>query len=260
MRDVIFWQALMLTALAGMATGLGGLISILFKTIDDKYIAFTLSFSAGVMIYISFMEIMPSAIENINLYAKEISAYLAVVVFFAGIGLMAFINRFIDDSPRKINGNKSLEDKRKQALLAGIITSLGIIIHNIPEGMAAFVSSAYDIQSGLVIVLAIALHNIPEGLCIASAFYYATQNKKRAFLTSLIAGIAEPIGGILAYFLFKSYINAYSMSIIYSLAAGVMVYIALQELLAKARTYGSGAVCFLGWALGMIIISVGLLI
>ncbi len=260
MINKVFWQAFMLTALAGMATGIGGLISILFKNINDKYIAFTLSFSAGVMIYISFMEIMPSAIENINLYAKEISVYYAVIVFFAGIGIMAFINRFIDDTPKIISADQPLSAKKKQALLAGIVTCLGIVIHNIPEGMAAFISSAYDLKSGFVIVAAIALHNIPEGLCIASAFYYATQNKKRALLTALLAGLAEPIGGLLAYFLFKNYINAYSMSIIYALAAGVMIYIALQELLARARAYGSSAICFFGWMTGMIIISIGLLI
>ncbi len=260
MVDIIFWQAFMLTALAGLATGIGGLISVLFKHVDDKYIAFTLSFSAGVMIYISFMEIMPSAIENINRYAREISAYYAVIVFFAGIGMMAFINRFIDDAPKIIPADQPLDAKKKQALLAGIVTCLGIIIHNIPEGMAAFMSSAYDLKSGFVIVVAITLHNIPEGLCIASAFYYATQNRKRALLTALLAGLAEPFGGLLAYFLFRNYMNAYSMSIIYALASGVMIYIALQELLSKARTYAGSAICFLGWVAGMIVISIGLLI
>ncbi len=255
-----FLTSLFLTMLAGLATGLGGLLSIIFKKIDDKYIAFTLSFSAGVMIYISFMEILPHAVGNINIYDKSCSSYLAVIIFFAGIGLMAVINNFIDDTPAPLSINLNEEKKRQQVLLVGIITFAGIIIHNIPEGMAAFMSSAYDVNSGIIVVFAISLHNIPEGLCIAGAIYYATNSRKKAFKYALISGMAEPIGGILAYFLFKNSINAFSMSIIYSIAAGVMVYIALEELLIKSRKYGNPILCFIGWAAGMIIISLGLML
>ncbi|MEL7569270.1 MAG: zinc transporter ZupT [Eubacteriaceae bacterium] len=260
MNGSTFLTALFLTLLAGLATGLGGLISILFKKINDKYIAFTLSFSAGVMIYISFMEILPDAIDNINIYEKNGSYFLAVVIFFAGIGLMAIVNNFIDDTPVALVANLNEEKKRKQVLLVGIITFAGIIIHNIPEGMAAFMSSAYDLNSGIIIVIAISLHNIPEGLAVAGAIYYATHSRKKALKYTFISGMAEPAGGILAYFLFKDSINAFSMSIIYSVAAGVMVYIALEELLIKSRKYASAALCFFGWVIGMIVISLGLML
>jgi len=259
MHGIDFFNALVLTILAGFATFAGGLISVLIKKANDAYIAFLLSFSAGVMIYISFMEIIPLSIESIKLYERHFSQYLAIIIFFSGIGLMALISNFVDNSVR-INNNFNAESKKKQILLIGLITSLGIVIHNIPEGMAAFVSSAYDIKSGLIIVLAISLHNIPEGLCIAGAIYYSTGSKKKALAATLISGAAEPFGGILAYFLFKDYLNAFSMSIIYSVAAGVMVYIALEELLVNARKYAGALLCFFGWVAGMIVISAGLLI
>lgn len=259
MTGSAFLIPLFLTMLAGLATGFGGLLSILFKKADDKYLAFTLSFSAGVMIYISFMEILPRAIDNINIYEISGSNYLAAIIFFAGIGLMAIIDNFIDDTPGTLSDGLNEDKKRQQILVVGIITFSGIIIHNIPEGMAAFMSSAYDINSGIIIVIAIALHNIPEGLAIAGAIYYATKSRKKALKYTFISGLAEPVGGVLAYLLFKDSINAFSMSIIYSIAAGVMVYIALEELLIKSRKYGSAVLCFFGWLIGMIIISLGLM-
>jgi ZIP family zinc transporter len=211
------------------------------------------------MIYISFMEILPAAIKNIKLYEHGAGAnHIAIVVFFAGIGFMALTAGFL--APKFKSGNTSSDNKKRQVLLVGFLASIGIVVHNLPEGMAAFLSSAYDIKSGLMIVLAISIHNIPEGLCIAGTIYYATKSRKKAFLAALLSGAAEPIGGVLAFLLFKDNLNMYTISIIYSVAAGIMVYISLEELFVNARKYGDAAWCFGGWIFGMILVSAGLML
>ncbi len=240
-----FKWALLMTSLAGLATAAGGAIALVKKEISDRQMAALLAFSGGVMLYLSFMEMMPEAIGYMSSYAQSAQGTTAVMMMFAGIGLMAIFDRVL---PNPTILDTTEEKDKKTVLRAGLIMAFGMLIHNIPEGMAAFMASAYDRQTGLMMALAIALHNIPEGIAISSSIYYASANRKKAFGYAFLSGIAEPVGGLVAYWLMGAYLNVYTMSLIYALAAGIMIYISLEELFPLAQQYAKGDKHLIFWA------------
>lgn len=257
-----------LSILAGLSTGIGGLTLLLFKKVNAKILSVALGFSAGVMIYVSFMEILPEAkIHLFKALGEKNGEWLTFIAFFLGVFLIALIDKLVPDyenphEPRQIEQSDacSFGKDSKKLIKTGKLAALAIAIHNFPEGLATFVSGMSELSLGIAIAVAVAIHNIPEGIAVAIPVYCSTGSKKKAFLMSLYSGLAEPVGAFLAFLILAPYINDLVFGIIYASIAGIMVFISLDELLPSAREYGEHHLSIFGLIGGMIVMGLSLLI
>lgn len=217
-----------------------------------RFVGFFLGMSAGVMVYLSFVELLPYAIKGLGFFSAN-------MYFFLGIVSMAIIDFLIPHHylEEKICGKTPLLDRRM--LSAGFVITLGLIIHNLPEGMAVFLSSFSSGRLGVLLAVAIAIHNIPEGIAVAAPIYHATGSKTKAIQYAFISGMAEPLGAIIAYFLLRPYLNTNILSYIFALVAGVMVYISFDELLPACFRDEQGHKAIVGIIAGMIMVSLSML-
>ncbi len=257
--------ALLLTLFAGLATGIGSLIAFVAKRTNKGLLAFSLGLSGGVMIYVSFVELFSNA--NVALqgfYGDKLGEIYCIIAFFVGIALIAIIDQLIPshENPHEIRLVEDIDkgNGAKKLHRMGIFTAFAIAIHNFPEGIATFATTLENPSLGLAIAVAIAIHNIPEGIAVAIPIYYATGSRKRAFWWSLLSGLAEPIGGLLTYFILLPYINEHSLGLILSAVAGIMVYISVDELLPSAREYGKPHISMCGFIAGMAIMAISLVL
>ncbi len=247
--------ALLITLFAGLSTGIGSIIAYFIKKPKMSYLSFSLGFSGGVMIYISFMELLVGSIETLG----ELTAIMA---FFVGILFIASIDLLIPEreNPHEFRSpDKPAIDENAQELLRGsILTAVAITIHNFPEGLATFGTALSDIRLGVVIGIAIALHNIPEGISVSVPFYYATGDRKKAFIYSSLSGMAEPMGAVVGYLILMPFLTPALLSSLLAFVAGIMVYISLDELLPLAHDYGRNHIVILGIFLGMLVMALSL--
>ena len=248
--------ALFLSFLAGAATSIGGVLAFIVKKDNFAALAVGLGFSAGVMLYVSFMEMMPQAQSTLSvLYGKE-GQWLAAGVFFGGVALAFLIDRFM---PTHHIHNDVLEQKNKLKHL-GLFTALTLAIHNFPEGLATFMASMENVTLGVSIAIAVAVHNIPEGIAVALPVYHATGSKQKAFWCSTFSGLAEPVGAVLGFLIFRAILHEAAFGIMFAGVAGIMVYISLDELLPTAHEYGEGHRVIGGVIAGMAVMALSLLI
>jgi len=268
MNDVLF--AFLLTLIAGLATGVGGLIVLLSKTTNKRFLSICLSFSAGVMLYISFAEIFLEAFEALEYAFGDETGYLILTVaFFAGIAIMAIIDRFLphdeshtevlDDLPEHERASRKEKGELKRT---GISSTIAIAIHNFPEGLITFVAALYDPALGIAIAIAIIIHNIPEGIAMAAPIYHATGSKTKALLVSIGAGLTEPLGALLAWLLLRGIffeeINEGILGIIFAVIGGIMVFVAIHQLLPAAQKYGKHHLVMKWLFAGMAVMAVSL--
>jgi ZIP family zinc transporter len=255
-----------LTLFAGLATGIGSLMSFFSRQFSPKFLAGSLGFSAGVMIYVSLVEIFAKARESlIAAHGIRPGNVYTVIAFFAGIGLIALIDKLIPsaENPHEI---KNIEERNmqppneKRLLRMGLFSALAIAIHNFPEGLATFIGALNDPTLGITIAVAIAIHNIPEGIAISVPVYFATKNRKKAFWLSFLSGLAEPVGAIIGYFILRTIFNESTFGVIFAGVAGIMVYISLDELLPTAEEYGEHHIAIGGLISGMAAMAVSLLL
>lgn len=257
-----------LTLFAGLATGLGALLTFLSRSANTKFLSIGLGFSAGVMIYISFVEILVKSQDAFaSQYGSLIGESLGLLSFFSGILLTFIIDQLIPDN---INPHHALEyneqhtssHELQHATLSrmGIFTAIAISIHNFPEGFATFVMALEDINSGMAVAFAIAIHNIPEGLAIALPIYYATKERKKAFKLAFASGLTEPVGAVLGYMLLAPLMGELTLGITFGVVAGIMIYISLDELLPTARRYGNDHTVIVGVVLGMLVMALSLIL
>jgi ZIP family zinc transporter len=242
--------ALLLTTLAGLSTTLGSLLALAVRKPGPRFMSATLGFSAGVMVSVSFVELLQEGIESIGF------AY-AHFGFFTGITLIFLIDYLL---PHEWAGHHDLSENRDENRLMrmGLLVALGIAIHNFPEGMATFAGTLKDPSLGLAIAVAIAIHNIPEGLAVSAPVYAATKSRSRAFFWSFISGVAEPLGaGVAALFLLP-FLTPALLGWLLAFVAGVMVYIAFDELIPTSRSYGQEHTAILGVIIGMAVMSASL--
>lgn len=256
--------AFALTLFAGLATGLGGLFAFSRHAQTKRFLSFALGLSAGVMIYVSFIDIFPKALDSMSQLFSEQDAYFwTTIAFFIGMGLIALIDALI---PKEMNIHElSGQDMRKQPneqtlLRIGTFTALAIAIHNFPEGLAIFLATLQSPAIGWNIAFAIAIHNIPEGIAVAIPIFQATRSKKKAFFWSFISGLAEPIGAILGFFFLSIFFNDLTFGLLFAGVAGIMVYISLDELLPAAEKYGEHHWSILGVISGMAIMALSLIL
>ena len=266
-NNVLF--AFALTLFAGLSTGVGSTIAFFAKRTNTKLLSGSLGFSAGVMIYVSFVEIFSKARINLSEAAGEFNGFVITTVsFFAGMALIGIIDKLVPSyenphEPKDIEelNKPDLNSSTKNHLFRmGLFSALAIGIHNFPEGLATFTAGLKDPALGIGIAFAIAIHNIPEGIAVSIPLYYATGSKKKAFLLSFSSGLAEPIGAIIGYFLLLQFFNEFTFGILFAAVAGIMVFISLDELIPTAEKYGEHHIAIYGLISGMIVMAGSLLL
>ncbi len=248
--------AFLLTLLAGLSTGIGSVIAFIYKKPNIRLLCFSLGLSTGVMLYVSFVELLPDAIE-------EIGDIWALYAFFAGMIIMGFIDILIPDieNPHHYTDPENNDNKTNNNLMRlGMFSALAIVIHNFPEGIATFGSALVDINLGLIIAFAIAIHNIPEGIAVSVPIYFATNSKKKAFYYSFLSGFSEPLGAAIGFLFLMQFLNLWTLSFLLSFSAGIMVYISVDELLPTAHRYGHGHCVILGFIIGIFIMAISILL
>jgi ZIP family zinc transporter len=265
--------AFTLTLLAGLSTSIGAVLAFFSKEKNYTILSIGMGFSAGVMIYVSFVEILDKSKDAFTqLYANGlIGESLAVLSFFVGIALSAFIDRLIPDdvNPHETKSSSELSELKPQnqsSILknsslkrTGIFTALAIGIHNFPEGFATFISALENPTVGITIAFAIAIHNIPEGMAVSLPIYHATGDKKSAFWYATLSGLAEPVGAIVGFFLLFPFMGEATLGITFGVVAGIMIYISFDELLPAARVYGNAHTTLAGITIGMLVMAVSLI-
>jgi ZIP Zinc transporter. len=264
--NVLF--ALGMSLFAGLSTGLGGLFVLLFRRTNPKYLSVALGFSAGVMIFVSFVEIYPEARTHLAAgLGADIGEWMVLLSFFAGILLIAVIDKLVPEVENPHEAHKIEEahepvriDRDNRLMKTGIMTAIAITVHNFPEGLATFVSGVGSKALGIVIGIAVAIHNIPEGIALSVPVYCATGNRRKAFLLSLLSGFAEPLGAVLAWLVLAPFINDTVFGVVFAAVAGIMVYISFDELLPTAREYGEHHLSILGLIAGMAVMGTSLIL
>lgn len=256
-----------LTIFAGLSTGIGSAIAFFAKKTNTKFLSIALGFSAGVMIYVSLVEIFVKAKDALcSELGTSLGYWVTVGSFFGGIAIIALIDKFIPniENPHEMKkvediSVKNLEKNRK-LMRMGVFTALAIAIHNFPEGLATFMAALSDPSLGIPIAVAIAIHNIPEGIAVSVPVYYATGSKKKAFRLSFLSGIAEPVGALIGYLILMPFMSEVVFGILFGAVAGIMVFISLDELLPSAEEYGEHHLSIYGLIAGMAIMAVSLLL
>lgn len=251
--------------MAGLSTGIGSALAFFAKKENVSFLCVSLGFSAGVMLYVSFMEILPVSQQLLS--PSSGGQWTGLTAFFAGVLFIGVIDCAIpkNENPHEFFHNKkdliSLKGKRSHSLLrTGLLTALAVGIHNFPEGFATFMALLQQPAVGISIAVAIALHNIPEGIAVSAPIFYATGNRYKAFWYSFASGLAEPIGALLGYLLIRPFLNDYILGIVFGMVAGIMVYIALEELLPAAHKYGKHRQSISGLFIGMAVMGISLIL
>lgn len=227
---------LLLSTIAGLSTVLGAIIIFFTKNKNERFLTFSLGFSAGVMITVSFTDLFPTAEDAISKYHGKVNGILWPILFLLIGALMAYlIDSFI---PEEEKGTIPKCENDFDIFRVGLVSTIALMIHNFPEGIATFVSSYQDTRLGLSVTFAIALHNIPEGVAIAMPIYFATKSRFKAIKYAFLSGMAEPLGALIAFLCLKPFINELILGIIFAVVCGIMLYISFAELIPSSRKYG----------------------
>lgn len=292
------WIAMGLTLFAGMATGIGSTVAFAARRTNYRFLSIATGFSAGVMIYVSFVEIFQKGVKSLTASCGDFWGHWAnVASFFGGMLLIGMIDHFIPaaENPHETHSEEEAAPLRdpsapipafhksgmevhaagmhdhsighNRLMRIGLFTALAIAIHNFPEGLATFLAALDDPKLGVAIAIAIALHNIPEGISVAVPIFYATGDRKKAFFYSMLSGLAEPVGAGIGYLALLMFVGGGSGTIPSSVTgvlfggiAGIMVYISLDELLPASRAYGKGHDSLIGLVAGMLVMALSLLL
>ena len=243
------------------------MLAFFSKSFNPKVLAGALGFSAGVMIYVSMIEIFVKANESLGLvYGEKLGYLVTTVAFFVGIAFIAIIDKLVPEAenPHEISHMEAKETRegaqQRSLMRMGLFSALAIAIHNFPEGLATFVGALSDPAMGISIAIAIAIHNIPEGIAVSMPIYYATGSRKKAFFYSSISGFAEPIGALAGYFLLQKIFGESMFGFTFAAVAGIMIYISLDELLPTAEKYGEHHIAIYGLIGGMLVMASSLVL
>ena len=268
--------ALFLSLLAGLSTTIGSFIAFFMKKPKPRFISFIMGFSAGVMILISFVELLQKSIASIGFIFGLTFFFVGMLIMFLIDILISHQYEFEESIEMLTKENGSCEphlhyghrhkqrhrynrDKNNVNLAkTSIFIVFGIFIHNFPEGMVTFVGTLKEVELGLMLALAIALHNVPEGIAVAVPIYVCTGSKKKAFKWSFISGMSEPLGALVTWIILFPFLSDELLSVLLGVVAGVMVYISLDELLPVSRSLGKEHISILGIITGMIVMTISL--
>lgn len=268
--------AFLFTLFAGLSTGIGSLIALFTKRVNNQVLAVALGFSAGVMIYVSMVEIFFKANDSlVQAFGDKMGFLVTNLSFFGGMLFIGLIDRMLpsEQNPHDFNQpshyheqdgtqvfitEEKHHDEYAKLMRTGVFTALAIAIHNFPEGLATFVSALHDPSLAIPVVVAIAIHNIPEGMAVSFPIFYATGDKKKAFWYSFLSGLAEPVGALIGYLILMPFMSDTVYGILFGAVAGIMVYISIDELLPSAQEYGEHHLSIYGMIAGMVIMGISL--
>ena len=271
-------SALILTLIAGSATGIGGALVLFRKKISSNFLAGALGLSAGVMIFISLAELYPEAQEMISQTGMAHGKAFVLIAFFVGMGIITLIDFTIPEyeNPHEASGLSldartaavgKLEETGSEKALhrLGLMSAMAIAVHNFPEGIATFIGALNDPEMGAGITAAIAIHNIPEGIAVAIPIYYATKSKGKALLYATLSGLTEVAGALLclavtSIFGIQLTGGGPTFPLVLAAVAGIMIYISLDELLPTAEKYGKHHIAIAGVVGGMAVMGISMLI
>lgn len=258
-----------LTLFAGLSTGIGSALALLTRKTNKTFLSVALGFSAGVMIYVSMVEIFFKAKETlVDALGLKTGNWITVASFFGGIFLIGLIDRLVPsgENPHELRMVEEMDPAHQQShshgklMRMGMMSALAIAIHNFPEGLATFTAALKDPSLGVAIAVAIAIHNIPEGLAVSVPIYFATGNRKKAFGLSFLSGLSEPLGALVGYLLLMRFMSDVFFGVMFASVAGIMVFISLDELLPTAREYGKPHLAIYGLVSGMLVMAISLLL
>jgi ZIP family zinc transporter len=250
------WFALGLTLVAGLATGIGGLLTFLMRRPSGAVLAAILGFSAGVMIYVSLAELVPQSRSTLASALGDASGWVALASFFGGIAVAMIVDRLV---PEPMNPHEVPRAPDATALhRLGLLTAIVIALHNFPEGFATFMAAIQAPEVAVPVAVAIGIHNVPEGIAVAVPIYHATGNRTRALGLAALTGVSEPVGGLLGYLLLRPFISDALLGVVFGVIAGIMVFISLDELLPTAESYGRHHLAIYGVVAGMAVMAVSL--
>ena len=259
-----FAVALGLTTAAGLSTVLGGALVLFSRKNNPRLLAFGLAFAAGAMVYVSLAEILPKATAAFTLTTgARTGMALGTVAFIAGLLLILAIDHFIPNPHDRLeHGHTEGSDSGTHSSLPrlGLLTALAVTAHNLPEGMATFFASLDNPAIGLPLALAIAIHNIPEGIAVALPVFVATGSRRAALLASLVSGLAEPVGALLGYAVIGPFLSPTTQGAVFGVIAGIMVFLALDELLPAAKHHARGHETVYGLVGGMAVMALSLVL
>jgi ZIP family zinc transporter len=254
--------AFALTLFAGLATGIGSALALLAQRTNTRFLSAALGFSAGVMIYVSFVEILADARASLSAdIGPRPGTWVAIVAFFGGMGLTALIDRLVPAAENPHEAHRVEEMHRRpdaHLMRMGLLSAAAIALHNFPEGVATFVAALDRPQLGMSIAAAVAIHNVPEGIAVAVPVFYATGSRARAFSWSFLSGLSEPLGALAAWLLLANVAGGALRGVLFAAVAGIMVFISFDELLPTAREYGEHHVAVYGLTAGMAVMAVSL--
>ncbi|MDO5082792.1 zinc transporter ZupT [Arachnia propionica] len=256
------WFALLLTLLAGLSTAIGGAIGVCGRSDSTRLLSLGLGFSAGVMVHVSFVEILPKGRDQLAAaFGEKPGNWYTLLAFFGGVAVIAVIDRLV---PAAINPHEpgSVQDERRRRALmqTGVLTAIALAVHNFPEGFATFISGLQDPGVALAVAVAIAIHNIPEGLAVALPVHQATGSRRRGFWAATASGLAEPAGAVIGWLLLTPWFSPALLGVVFAGVAGVMVFISIDELLPTAEEYGEHHTSMYGFIAGMAVMAVSLLL
>ena len=247
--------AFTLTLLAGLATGIGSAIAFFAKRTNATFLAVSLGFSAGVMIYVSFVEIMPTARDAIvKDHSPTWASWVTAAGFFAGILIIALLDKAVPENtnPHEVHKPEDYDNqKNKKLMRTGLMTAAALAIHNFPEGFATFLSGLQDPSLAIPVAVAIAIHNIPEGIAVSVPVYYATGSRKKGFWLSFASGLSEPLGALIGWLVLRNFLTDTVFGVVFAAVAGIMVFISFDELLPTAEEYGEHHHAIYGLIAGM---------
>ena len=234
----------MVTTIAGLSTLIGMIpIYIKFKN-TNRLICISLSFAAGVMLSVSIFSLLPESFDLLRNELRIIPSIVLMLIFFlVGILISSILDRIFQNLNNKL-------------YKIGIINTLALMIHNIPEGILTFSTTTNNISLGLTLALSIMCHNIPEGISISVPIYYSTKSRKKVFFYTAISGFSEVLGAVLTYLFLYKFINDYFIGVILSLTIGIMVHISLFELFPNSMVYKMKKTSFLAFLVGFLLMMV----
>jgi ZIP family zinc transporter len=250
-----FWIALLLTAFAGLSTTLGSVLGLMVRKPRAKFLGFTLGFSGGVMILVSFVELLPGSFDALG--GGKAGFLWGHVAFFAGMISYFLIDLLVPHEYVGQHDHPAGPD-HENLKRTGLLIALGLGIHNFPEGMATFAGALQDVDLGIAIAVAIAIHNIPEGLAVSAPVYAATGSRAKAFGWSFVSGLTEPAGALVAGLILLPFLTPAVMGGTLAAVAGIMVAISVDEIVPAAKSFGSEHLPIVGVVVGMIVMALSL--
>lgn len=255
-----------LSLLAGLCTGIGAATALFMKRLDTRVLTFALGASAGVMVYISFMELMPTAARQLSGGWGEKWGLLAA--FFGGMALACVIDRMIpeDENPHEVHDAEELQGVHATGQFSGnanvrrsaFFFAIAMALHNFPEGMATVAAAFENTETALSVALAVAIHNVPEGIAVALPLMYGTGHRKRTFILATLTGLAEPLGAVVCMALLLPFMGGALPGVLFGIVSGIMIYISFDELLPMAERWGHHHLSIYGVATGMLIMALSL--